>query len=97
MVAILWRIAAWALGGAIARMLTGAGLAVFTYTMVVDYVRDALDYGVSILQGVAGGAVLQLLVLFGVAEALTIVGSALLTRATVVGMAAFIGAKAPGV
>lgn len=97
MPALLYRILGWALGGAIARMLTGAGLAIFTYTQVVGLVTDALEYAVTVLQGTASASVIGLLMLFGVGDALSMIGSALLTRATIVGLSAFIGVKAPGV
>lgn len=90
--ALLYPLVAWALGGAAARVLTGAGLALVVFTGLNFAVENVLEYGVAML-GAVPQDVLQLALLTGVGEALSMVGSALLTRAAIIAAARSVGIR----
>jgi Protein of unknown function (DUF2523). len=66
-------------GDSIARVLGGAGLSLTTAAVLIPLVTTALNQAADALAGV-GGEILQLALLFGIGEAMSIVGSAVLTR-----------------
>lgn len=83
MIAALKLLLSSLLGNFIARILTGAGLALVTGAALVPVVTTALDAAASGLGGMAGD-ILAICNLGGVGEAMSIIGSAMLTR-TVIG------------
>lgn len=68
-------------GDSIARVLGGAGLSLTTAAVLIPLVTAALNQAADALAGV-GGEILQLALLFGIGEAMSIVGAAALTRMT---------------
>lgn len=66
-------------GDSIARMLQGAGLSLATTAALLPLLTTALNLAASRLGGMPGD-VLALVGLSGVGEALSIIGSAMLTR-----------------
>lgn len=66
-------------GESIARALGGAGLALTTAAVLIPLVTTALNAAAAALAGI-GGEILQVILLFGFGEALSIVGAASLTR-----------------
>lgn len=70
------------LGDSIARMLSGAGLALATGAVLVPVLSSALSELGGYMSGLPGG-LLQVLALGGFGEALGIIGSALLTSVTI--------------
>lgn len=68
------------LGTGFARVLTGAGLSMVSFAAITVAVTAGLSLAVSHVQGLTGD-VAQIVRLLGVGEALSIIGSALLTRA----------------
>jgi hypothetical protein len=82
----------WALSGFIARIMLGAGLTFVTALTLVPLVRGALETTASFLEGMPSAAA-QLALLGGVGEFLTIIGSALLTRAAIRAAMAGLGIK----
>lgn len=79
MQAILITVIVWVLGSAVARILVGAGLAFGTYNVVSDLIQSALDYIDATVNGL--GTASTFLVMMGISEWISIVGSALLTYA----------------
>lgn len=82
----------WALSGFVARIMVGAGLTFITATTLTALVESALG---DIAGGMSGlpSAALQLALLGGVAQFLSIIGSALLTRAAIRAAMAGLGLK----
>lgn len=66
-------------GESIARALGGAGLALTSAAVLIPLVTTALNAAAAALAGV-GGEILQVALLFGIGEGLSIVGAAALTR-----------------
>ena len=66
-------------GESIARALGGAGLALTTGAVMIPLVTTSLNAAASAIGGIGGDA-LQVVLLFGFGEALSIVGAAMLTR-----------------
>ena len=92
MLKLLAGLVTWALSGMIARLLVGAGLTIITATALTALVSAALD-GVGTSMGGLPAAAFQLALLGGVAEFLSIIGSALLTRAAMRAAMAGLGLK----
>jgi len=80
----------YVLGSALARVLAGAGLAVATAPFISDFVDDALANAVTSV-GLLDPALLNLILLAGIGDALSIIGSALVARVTIVTASAFVG------
>lgn len=70
------------LGSFIARILTGAGLAITTGAVLMPVVTTALDAAASYMGGMAGD-MLAVCNLGGAGEAMSIIGSAMLTRTAI--------------
>lgn len=70
------------LGTSVARMLTGAGLAIVTFAGMTPLVLSALNHAADLLEGV-GGSVLQIMLMCGAGEALSMLGSAIMTRVAI--------------
>lgn len=81
--AILLTLVKWVVGGLIARILIGAGLTVFGYGAFVGLLHFALDQVNQALGGMAAD-LLNVLLLGGFGEVLTIMGSAMLTRVSLI-------------
>ena len=77
--AIVVTILVWALGSAIARILVGAGLAFGSYSIISDLIEDALSYFDQTVTGM--GTLSTFLIMMGLSDFISIVGSALLTYA----------------
>jgi hypothetical protein len=78
----------WALGSAIARLLGGAGLAIASYSVISDYVDDAL---LALTNGLGAlGSVGSLLYLAGIGQAISIIGSAILASAALMSARIFL-------
>lgn len=67
------------LGSGVARLLTGAGLALTTFAALTPLVLSALNAGANAFQGI-GGATLDIMLLSGLGIGLSAIGSAMLTR-----------------
>lgn len=95
MQAILFGVLAWAMSGMISRLLVGAGLTLVVFAGVSVGVQALLDQAAGYIGG-AGGAVVQLAMLSGVGEFMSIVGSALLTRVGLVMAGNVVGLRKTG-
>lgn len=67
------------LGESVARMLTGAGLSVVSYAAILPIVMAALNAAAAAFRGINADA-LNLILLFGIGEAISAIGAAMLTR-----------------
>lgn len=81
MQALIISLFVWAMANAIPRLLTGAGLAVIGFTFLNGLISDALTYFSTTLS--SGGQYVQLLYMAGVGEAVSIIGSSILTLAAI--------------
>lgn len=77
--ALLLKLLKWTFGGLIAQVLVGAGITLFGYGAMIGLMQYALNQVAGALGGVSGD-VLDILLLGGLGESLTIVGSAMVTR-----------------
>lgn len=77
-------------GTAIARMLTGAGLALVTFAALTPLILSLLNAAAQNFSGIAQ-ATAQIMLLSGMGEALSLIGSAMLTRVAI--QAASVGVK----
>lgn len=77
--ALLYGVIAWAMGGAIARFLVGAGLSLVIFVGIEAGVTALLDMSVAAIAGLQAD-VLQLALLSGIGEAISIIGAAILSR-----------------
>lgn len=66
-------------GDSVARVLGGAGISVVTGAVLMPLVITALNAASSAVAGI-GGDILQVMLLAGVGECMSIIGSAMLTR-----------------
>lgn len=71
-------------------MFAGAGIAVLSYWGLTNLVDSALNHMVPLLGSLPGG-VLSILAMSGVPEGLSVIASAMLTRAAFTSARAFIG------
>lgn len=79
MQAFFMKLAMWVLGGFIARTLVGAGLTLVGYVAFIPL----LEYGLDQLNWALGGIaadVLNVLLLGGLGDIITIIGSAMMTK-----------------
>ncbi|WP_149193475.1 DUF2523 domain-containing protein [Luteimonas suaedae] len=67
------------LGGSIATMLFGAGLALTTYAVSKPLILSMLTEAATRFNNI-GGSLLQVMLIAGLGEVVTIIGSAILTR-----------------
>jgi len=89
MQALVISIFVWAMANAIPRVLAGAGFAVLGYSVITTLITSTLNLFTSTLS--QGGAYIQLLYLAGAGEAISIIGSAMLTTAAIQSARVFIG------
>lgn len=87
---ILVAIISWALSGFLLKLTTTIGIGVFTYKSLSTLVDSFLDLLSPMINGLPAD-ILSLLAIAGVPEALTILSSALLTRAAIASAQAFVG------
>jgi uncharacterized protein DUF2523 len=89
---LLYGVLAWAMGGLVQTMLVGAGLSLVVYAALSPLIEGFLQDAVFALNGLPQVAV-QFLLLAGVGEALSILGSAILTRLAISSAANVAGLK----
>lgn len=82
----------WVLAGAIARLLAGAGIALVTYSVLDDQVNGFLNYVRGFLSALPA-SVLDIMAMMGLGDALSIVGSALMTVAAIKAASMFLGVR----
>ncbi|TAA37559.1 DUF2523 domain-containing protein [Pseudoxanthomonas winnipegensis] len=70
------------LGSAAGRVLSGAGLALFTSAATIPTITAALNAAAQAFAGVPGD-MLNVILLFGFGQAISIIGAAVLTRAAI--------------
>jgi len=90
MLSILYGVLGWAMTGLIPTVLVGAGLSLATYTGLSPLIDSMLQNAVNSLSGMPLEAV-QWTLLAGVGEALSILGSAILSRLTIVSLTSALG------
>lgn len=83
MLGLLYGALAWAVSGLIPMILVGAGMSLVVFTFIEPLIQDLLNSAANYVGGLPEIA-LQLILLSGVGEALSIIGSALLTRVAIV-------------
>jgi len=83
MLALIYSVLGWAMSGLIPTMLVGAGLSLVTFTAMSPLIESMLNTAASSLYGLPLAAV-QWTLLAGVGDALSIMGSAVLSRLTIV-------------
>lgn len=67
------------LGDSLARILSGAGLSVMSYAMVVPLVLGGLNLAVSYFSGI-GADIASLALMTGAGQGMSIIGSAIMAR-----------------
>lgn len=86
MPAILYTILKWVIVSAFARVLAGLVISTVAMTWLGDYANDALGYAVSSISALPAG-VGQIVLMTGIGQVISIIGSALITRAVIVSSA----------
>jgi len=89
---VIYGAIAWALSGFIPMILAGAGVSLVVYAALFPVVETLLTDSILALNGLPQVA-LQLALLGGAGEALSITGSALLTRMAITSVANIAGLK----
>lgn len=92
MITLIKGIFIWVLAGAISRMLAGAGIALLTYNLLDDVVENLLTQLTTILGGLPAD-MLTILQMSGIGEALSIIGSAMMTIASLKAAGMILGVK----
>lgn len=87
---LLAMILPWIITSTIARIFAGVGLSVVSQMFLTDYANDMLNAMVSQVNGMPGN-VGQLFLLMGFGSFLSIVGTAVITRAAIVQSAKIFG------
>lgn len=82
MIAALKLLLANLLGNLVARVLTGAGLAIVTGAALIPVMTGALDAAAAAIGGMPG-ALLNLVGMAGFGEGMSIIGAAMLTRTAI--------------
>jgi len=82
MLGFLYGALAWALTGLIPMILVGAGMSLVVYTFVEPMIEGLLNDSAAAIGGLPEIAA-QLILLSGVGESMSILGSALLTRVAI--------------
>lgn len=88
--ALLAMIVSWTLAGVISRVLLGAGLVLITSVSLVSFVNSMLNNFVSMISQ-APAALLNILLLCGLGDSISIIGSAILFRVALLGAGRIIG------
>lgn len=83
----------WVLSSTIARIFVSLGIALFTYKGIQGLVELALDQA-TVFFGQLPSVVVSLIALAGVDQAISILGSALLTRAAITAARVSVGLSA---
>ncbi len=92
MIAFIYGALAWAMSGLIPTLLVGAGLSLVTFTALNPLIESMLESAASSLNGLPLAAV-QWTLLAGVGDALSILGSAILTRLSIVAASNALGLR----
>jgi len=92
MIAFIYGALAWAMSGLIPTLLVGAGLSLVTFTALNPLIESMLEGAASSLNGLPLAAV-QWTLLAGVGDALSILGSAILTRLSIVAASNALGLR----
>lgn len=90
MSALISQLLKWVIVSTVARLFAGIGIALTSQAFLTSYANDALLAMVGLVNGM-GGDVGQLFLMMGFGSFLTIVGTALLTRVTIVQTAKIFG------
>lgn len=90
MAALLYGLVAWAMSGAVARLMVGAGLSLVVFSGLALGVEALLGQAATGFGGMPGDIV-QIAKLSGVGVALSIIGSALLSRVALMTAANVLG------
>lgn len=90
MAKLLAMVIAWAISGFVLKLFTTLGIGIFTYVGLKSLVNSMLDLVSPQLSGLPE-FVLNIVAIAGIPEALSVVGSALLTRAALNSAKAFVG------
>lgn len=88
--ALLAKLLPWILASTAARIFAGVGLSVVSQVFLTDYANDMLNALVSQVNGMPGN-IGQLFLLMGFGSFLSIVGTAVITRAAIVSSAKIFG------
>jgi len=92
MIAFIYGALAWAMSGLIPTLLVGAGLSLVTFTALNPLIETMLESAASSLNGLPLAAV-QWTLLSGAGDALSILGSAILTRLSIVAASNALGLR----
>jgi|GEM_PF-2322250 hypothetical protein len=92
MPALLYGILSWAMSGFLANILVGAGISVLVFTGFSPMIESFLNDAISQLNGLPQIAI-QFFLLSGAGDALSMMGSALLTRVAMDAAAISFGLK----
>lgn len=92
MIPTLISVLRFAASGFMGALLVGGGLTLVFATGLTILVENALDYGVQQFTNVPSD-ILQLALLTGVGEAMSIIGAALVTRSTIMAASNFLGVR----
>lgn len=90
MAKLLAMVISWAISGFILKLFTTLGIGIFTYVGLKALVNNMLDLVAPHLSGLPE-FVLNIVAIAGIPEALSVVASALLTRAALNSAKAFVG------
>jgi hypothetical protein len=90
MIAILGTVVQWALGGALGALLVGGGISLVVFSGLSLAVESAMEFAADSLAG-APADVVQLALLTGVGDALSLIGAALITRAGILAAGTALG------
>jgi hypothetical protein len=92
MPAMLIAVGVWVISSVIAKLFVALGIGIFTYYGIYELIQQLLAQ-VQGLMGTLPAAVFQLLSLAGIPQALSIIGSAILTRASINAIQLFFGVR----
>lgn len=90
---VLVAIGVWVISSVIAKLFVALGIGLFTYYGLLELVERIIDQAQSMFGGLPASAV-QIMSIAGVPEALSIITSAFLTRASIQAIQTFFGARA---
>lgn len=93
MPAVIAAIGVWVISSVIAKVFIALGIGLFSYYGLYALVEQLLNQVSSLLNGLPA-EVFQLISLAGIPEALSIIGSAVLTRAALNSVQVFFGVRA---
>ncbi len=89
---VLVAIGVWIISSVIAKLFVALGIGVFTYYGLLELVERIIDQAQAMFGGLPASAA-QIMAIAGVPEALSIITSAFLTRASIQAIQTFFGAR----